>query len=184
MNEQQENNEAPTAFDAIAARAAEIDKAAGVSPEQIESQERGPDAEPAAAVADYLGESRGAVDMMAALLVGFCPACETLWDADTKNRVAASLAPVMEYHGFTFGNAPPHLMLAIVAGPPVWASAKLISAHVAEKRQAAQQASEKQQANEARQEAASQGKEVFRPIRTGAPESPQVMVHPQMGLYQ
>jgi len=84
--------------------------------------------------ADYGIEARGAVDMFAAMVVGYAPKAESVWTDAAKHRTAAALAPVMEKYGFSFGALPPELTLMIVAGPLLWQSSRIVAAQMAEEK--------------------------------------------------
>ena len=128
--------------------------------------------EAAQAGPDYGTEARGAVDLFAAMVCGYAPKAESVWNEGAKARTAAALAPVMEKYGFTLGNLPPELTLAIVAGPLLWQSSKIVAAQMAqEKSQAKPQAQAQAQPQEANP--------APEPGRAPAPE-----VHPQVRLYQ
>lgn len=118
---------------------------------------------------DFNQEATGAVDMFAALVVGWCPKAETIWTPETKGRISGALAPVMEKYGFTFGAAPPELMLLIMAGPPLWQSSRLVADQINEER-----------AKKAEQAGAPAPQIAPAPEKHEAPTAP---VHPQMGLY-
>lgn len=122
--------------------------------------------EPAAP--DYDTEARGAVDMFAALVVGYAPAAESVWTEPAKARTAAALAPVMEKYGFSFGSLPPELTLMIVAGPLLWQSSRLV---------AAQMAAERAKAKAAKPAKVQAAKE-------GADTAPAPEVAPQMAPYE
>lgn len=120
---------------------------------------------------DFQHEAAGMVDMFAALVVGYAPKAEPIWSPAAKARTAQALAPVLEKYGFTFGNMPPELTLAIVAGPLLWQSSRLVAEQINEQRRA--QVVEVPQAPQAQ--------------RDPAPEpgtGPQVVEHAQMGLYK
>jgi len=161
-------------FEQLAGRAAEVDAANEPMMTPIEGGIVATEAEPPV---DYYRESRGAVDFFAALIVGYCPSCADVWDSGTKERVSAALAPVMEKYGVTLGALPPELTLLIVAGPPLYQSSRLVAEHTQRKRE---------EAERQRQEAAA--KNPAGPYAAGkpdgSPESPDMLVHPQMGLYQ
>lgn len=76
---------------------------------------------------DFNAEAAQAVDMFAALIVGYAPKTADIWNDGTKDRISAALAPVMQKYGVTFGNLPPELTLLIVAGPPLYLSARIVA---------------------------------------------------------
>lgn len=125
---------------------------------------------------DYMNEARGAVDMFAAMAVGYAPKAESVWTEQAKNRTAAALAPVMEKYAFSFGAMPPELTLLIVAGPLLWQTSRIVAAQMAEEK-----AKAKPKAKEG------QGDNITETVAkpTGQPEqAPAAPVHPQMALYQ
>lgn len=115
---------------------------------------------------DYAAEATGAVDFFAAMITGYCPKTEPIWTQQTKARVAAAVAPVFAKYNFTLGNMPPEITLLIVAGPPLYASAKLIAEQVKTDKAAAKA--------EQKEEAAGVTVET----------SPDQEVHEQVKLYQ
>lgn len=135
-------------------------------PPQAEQPQIGEDGQPLPPPPDFATEAAGAVDMFAALVVGWCPKAETIWTTETKGRIAGALVPVMEKYGFTFGNMPPEIMLIVVAGPPLWQSSRLVAEQINAER-----------AEQAKQPA----RQVSAPPEDVAPATP---VHAQMGLYQ
>lgn len=170
-----DRNDPPAApeIDQLAICAAEVDLLAGVSPAAAE-QAPAADLPPAP---NYYQEAAQAVDMIVAVIVGYCPDCAPIWDSETKGRVSAALAPVLEKYGVNFGALPPELMLLIVAGPLLFQTAKTVAAYnVAQK--AIKEAQEKAKAKE-------EGRPmVIRPTGKDEPESPSQIVHPQMALYK
>lgn len=160
-------------FDQWAARAAEID--GDIEPPLVDPNAPAPQTQ-IEAPPDYYRESEGAVEFFAALVIGYCPKCADIWDSGTKSRVSAALAPVMEKYGVTLGNLPPELTLLIVAGPPLYQSARLVAEHTQQKRD---------EAEKKRQEEAAKKSNAPYPMPkpAGAGETPEVLTHPQMGLY-
>ena len=140
------------------AGAAESDNPGG----EVPAMETGP---------DFGKEAAGAVDMFAAMIVGYAPAAASIWTEPAKARTAAALVPVMEKYGFSFGSLPPELTFAIVAGPLLWQSSRLVAAQMeADKAKAVQQARPVQGIEKATHEA----------VHTApAPER-----HPQEALYK
>lgn len=123
---------------------------------------------------DYQREAAGCVDMFAALVVGFAPKAAPIWSPEAKERTAMALAPVLEKYGFTFGNMPPELTLAIVAGPLLWQTSRVVAEQINEQRR-------KEGAQAIAAQVAPHAE------RDPAPESgngPQVVEHAQMGLYK
>lgn len=114
---------------------------------EIDAQARGPEldenGQPVAVQQppDFQHEAAAAVDLFAAMAVGYAPKCATVWTDAAKGRTAAALAPVMEKYGFSFGGMPPELTLLIVAGPLLWQSSRIVAAQINdEKRSQAQPA--------------------------------------------
>lgn len=152
------------------AGASEIDAAARGPELDAEGNEILP-----AAPTDFQREAAGAVDMFAAMVVGFAPKAAPIWSAEAKERTAQALAPVLEKYGFSFGAMPPELTLAIVAGPLLWQSSRVVA----------------EQINEQKREAASKAPALAQVAphaeRDPAPErgmGPEVVTHTQMGLYK
>jgi len=149
-------------LDALTATAAAID--ADTLPPVAPVDENG---QPLPPPLDYATEAAGAVDFFAAMITGYCPKTEPIWSPATRSRVAAAVAPVFEKYNFTLGAMPPELTLLIVAGPPLYASAKLIAAQM--------------QADKVESE-----KEAPKPENAAVKveASPQQEVHDQVRLYQ
>jgi len=80
---------------------------------------------------DYGMEASGAVATFASLVGGFSPKAGELWTEAVQIRTAAALAPVMQKYNFTFGNLPVELTFAIVAGPVLWQTSRVIGAQMA-----------------------------------------------------
>lgn len=136
---------------------------------------------------DYHREASGAVDMFAAMLTGFAPKAADIWTPGTKQAVAGAMVPVMEKYGFSFGAMPPEVLLLIVAGPPVYQSARLMADTIEEKRA---EAAKEKAATEKRN---GPNNDIFDAQNTGRPivtrpstttEAPEVARHSQMGLYK
>lgn len=119
---------------------------------------------------NYKVEASKCVDMIAAMMLGYCPPTATVWTEDKKTAVSAALAPVLEKYGVTMAAMPCELVLVFVAGPALYASAKLV----------ATQMKVEQIANRVQ---ASQAPAVEKkPGETGnAPAAP---THPQTALYK
>ena len=79
---------------------------------------------------DYNAEAAQAVDMFAALVVGYAPKTADIWNDETKARVSAALGPVMEKYSVSFGALPPELKALVVAGPPLYMSMKIVAAQM------------------------------------------------------
>lgn len=130
---------------------------------------------------DYMIEARGAVDMFAALVVGYAPKAADVWTDQAKHRTAAALAPVMEKYAFSFGSMPPELTLLIVAGPLLWQSSRIVAAQMAEEKAKAKKDTKPEQATtvtDVMEQAA-------QPKPTGQPEAaPATPVHDQVRLYK
>lgn len=120
-------------------------------------------------------EAEGAVEMFTGLLVGYAPAAASIWTPEAKQRTAAALVPVMEKYGFSFGNLPPELTFAFVAGPLLWQSARVVGQQAAkDKAQAQAQAQKQEKKPDGIAAAAAEAVGV-------APAPP---VHPQTALYK
>lgn len=138
----------------LAHEAAAADEAAGVG------MEGGP--APLGGIAtDYHKEAATAVGIFADLLAGYAPATASIWTPEARARTAAALGPVLGKYGVTLGNLPPEITLAVVAGPLLWQSARLV---------AAQAQSDK---------AAAPGAVIDTPAHEHHP-----MTHPQTALYE
>lgn len=118
-------------------------------------------------------EAAGAVDMLGAMICGYSPACAPLWSPETKQRMAASVAPVMEKYGFSFGAMPCELTALVVCGPVLYQSARIIGAQMAEDKAKAEQA----------HAAAASRNAAGLPTPKAPDEAPAAAVHPQMALY-
>ncbi len=160
-------------FDEVASICAAAD--AEALPPQPAAPELDATGQPLPAPADFNTEAAAAVDMFAALVVGYCPDAAEIWNDGTKTRVAMALAPVMEKYGVTFGNLPPELLLLVMAGPPLFQSAKLIAVKTAEEREKAELQRVKRMAD---------AKANFAAPRNLEGAAPEQAVHPQMGLYR
>jgi hypothetical protein len=123
---------------------------------------------------DYANEAAGMVDMLGAMICGYSPACAPLWGADTKQRMALSVAPVMEKYGFSFGAMPCELTALVVCGPVLYQSARIIGAQMAE---------DKAKAGQAQQQAAARNAAGL-PEPKAPDDAPAAAVHPQMALYK
>ncbi|OJY20747.1 MAG: hypothetical protein BGP02_09845 [Pandoraea sp. 64-18] len=86
------------------------------------------DAVVAPAGPDYGVEAAGAVDMLNAMIEGYAPGAG--WDEKTGKRMAESLSPVFEKYGFSFAAAPCELVAAIVCGPVLYQSARVVAAKI------------------------------------------------------
>jgi len=163
--------DSPEVLDALALQCAAADALAGVGI-GIETPDGLPAEDAPAAAVDYLTEAQGVVDMVAAMIVGYCPDCAPLWETDTKHRVAAALAPVMEKYGASVGAIPPELLLAIVLVPVLLQTANKISAYNAAKKAVADA-----------QASAKAG--IVRPTaKADADPTPEQARHPQEALYR
>ena len=137
--------------------------------------------DPLPAPPDYNTEAAAAVDIFAALLIGVCPEAVAVWTDDTKDRVAAALAPVLEKYGVTIGNLPPELMLAIVAAVPLAQSMRMLAMKFAQAKAAIGQSRESGKV-EARTEELRAG--MTAAAGQGVEKATITQVHPQMGLYK
>lgn len=105
----------------LAHEAAAADEAAGVGME-------GGGPAPVGIETDYHKEAATAVGIFADLLAGYAPATSAVWTPEARARTAAALGPVLAKYGVTLGTLPPEITLAIVAGPLLWQSARLVAA--------------------------------------------------------
>lgn len=74
---------------------------------------------------NYLQEATIIVDVCTAIVVGMVPKAADVWTQPVKDRVAGALAPVLEKYGFTVGDIPPELGLAVALVPPMIQTYKL-----------------------------------------------------------
>lgn len=74
---------------------------------------------------NYLQEATIIVDVCTAIVVGMVPKTADVWTQAVKDRVAGALAPVLEKYGFTVGDIPPELGLAVALVPPMMQTYKL-----------------------------------------------------------
>jgi hypothetical protein len=132
--------------------------------------------------ADYGIEARGAVDMFAAMVVGYAPKAEKVWTDAAKHRTAAALAPVMEKYGFSFGALPPELTLMIVAGPLLWQSSRIVAAQMAEEKAKSEPPPKVEKS--AVEVAATETQPLAEKPVGQWEETPKPEVHPQVKLYQ
>lgn len=154
----------------LAGLAAEVD--GGAAAVSAPGDPNAPEVAPAGP--DYGTEAAGAVDMLGAMICGYSPACAPLWNDEKKGAMAASIAPVMEKYGFTFGAMPVELVALITCGPVLYQSARVIGAQMAEDKAKAAAAQRQAAANNAGPVAPSQA----------ASETPVPERHPQMDLYK
>jgi len=118
---------------------------------------------------DFGMEARGAVDMLGAMICGYAPQAESVWTEPTRERMAASLAPVMAKYGFSFGAMPVELTALIVCGPVLWQSSRIVATKI----------------NVDKAAAAARAGEGGPTVADVTPaETPQGEVHPQLALYQ
>ena len=132
--------------------------------------------------ADFGIEARGAVDMFAAMVVGYAPKAESVWTEAAKHRTAAALAPVMEKYGFSFGALPPELTLMIVAGPLLWQSSRIVAAQMAEEK-AKSEPPPKAEKTAVENAVMEPTPTTEKPVGQWE-ETPKPEVHPQVKLYQ
>ena len=128
-----------------------------------------PNAPPPPPPTDYGREASGAVELFAGLVVGYAPKAAGTWNPEAKQRTAAALAPVLEKYGFTFGGMPPEIILALVAGPLLWQSSRVVAAQMEEERAKSAQAEKAQKAD---------------PIAAMPTDTPMQARSPQEALYQ
>lgn len=156
---------APSELDNLDALAAQVDAdTSGTLPDGTAIADQPPPI-------NYAGEAAMTVDTIAALITGYCPATSDLWTDDKKQAVSAALAPVYEKYGFTLGGMPCELVLIITAGPLLYQSSKLIATQMAKEKQVIQAVTKATDA--------AKGKPA-----PDKPESPEILRHPQTGLYQ
>lgn len=125
---------------------------------------------------NYGTEAAGVVDMFTAMLTGFAPKTSDIWTPAAKERTAMALAPVMEKYGFSFGAMPPELTLAIVAGPLLWQSSRIVAAQInADKKPQSLAVTDHERP---RVEVPKEN-----PPEQKNPMGPETVTHPQMGLY-
>lgn len=156
----------PSALDELDGLAAQVDS------EHLEVNTEGTPLANVPPPVDYLGEATKGVDIFASLIVGYCPPTAELWSSDKKQAVSEALAPVLEKYKISIGldKLPCELVLIIVAGPLLYQSSKMVAAQMKREQDAAKQAK--------------QDNQVKAPADPGAPESPEVLRHPQTELYK
>lgn len=122
---------------------------------------QGENGQPLPPPVNYLMEATGIVGTFAALVKGYCPETAEVWTDQTRDDVAAALAPTMEHYQWTMGGMPPWVMTLFVAGPPLFQTAKIVRL--------------KMEASKSKQDAPAVG---------GSVEAgPEQLVHPQVKLY-
>lgn len=72
--------------------------------------------------ADYDGDARKLVEMVASFLGGLSPNARALWSDEQCTQIAGVLKLVMEKHQWTLEDLSPELKLLLVAGPTLLAS--------------------------------------------------------------
>lgn len=93
----------------------------------------------------------------------FDESIRNIWPQEVKQGCAAAIEPLLIKYNISFTNIPPELVAAFVIGPPLWATSKVLLAKVEKMKAAAQPK---------------------RPPPPNNPaETPEMPVHPQMGLY-
>lgn len=114
---------------------------------------------------DYQTEAARTVDMIAAMIGGYCAPAGDLFTDDKKRAVVGALVPVMVKYQFSLGALPCELTLIIVAGPLMYQASKLV-------------------ANQMRQEQAkAQASKPAQVARQASTETPEQKRTPQEALY-
>lgn len=120
-----------------------------------------PDAPPAPP--SHAEQAADMVDMFVNLTSQIEPAVREVWPKDVKDGCAAVIEPLLVKYNVSFTNIPIELMAAFVLVPPLWSTSKLLIAKVEKLKNA---------------------KKVAPPPAVNNPtETPEMPVHPQMGLY-
>lgn len=114
---------------------------------------------------DYQTEAAGTVDMVAAMIGGYCAPAGALFTDDKKRAVVGALVPVMVKYQFSLGALPCELTLIIVAGPLMYQASKLVAAQM-------------------RQEQAATAKPAQVAARPASTDTPEQKRTPQEALYQ
>lgn len=122
-------------LDSIAAAAdsglAEVDNPAGLD------QNTGQDAPPQEPAApDYATTAGAIVDTFAALVCGWVPECATIWTDTAKATARDALAPVAAKYEWNLSALPVELTAAVIVGPMLWQTSRLIAAKLQAERQA------------------------------------------------
>lgn len=110
-------------FAAIGALAAEVDAQAheALNPGAAQAA-----AQAAANGPDYARGAAGLVDLASAALEGYAPGSG--WQDEQRLKMAASIAPVLEKYGWDVeSKLPCELVAALVCGPALYHSAKVVS---------------------------------------------------------
>lgn len=115
---------------------------------------------------NYATEAAATIDMIAAMIGGYCAPAGALFTDDKKRAVVAAMVPVMEKYSFSLGALPCELTLIIVAGPLMYQASKLVANQMRQEQAQAQ---------------ASKPAQVARPASTETPEQKRT---PQEALYQ
>jgi hypothetical protein len=107
------------------------------------------------------------VNMFAGLVTSYAPDAAGIWSPEARAASAAVMAPVMAKYNFSMDRIPPELAAAVVVGPLLWQTSKIVALKMKEGRA--------QPAPEA-------------PAATGTAEQPAdtapgAPVHTQMALY-
>jgi hypothetical protein len=161
MGKQDEKTTAlPGDLAALQGAAAEVD--AETAPPELT-----PDGQPVPVV-DYFQEARKGVDIFAGLVCGYAPKAADIWTEEAKQRAAAGLMPVYEKYGVTMSALPCEVMAAIIVGPLLYASSKIVAAQM--------------QIDQAAAKAKAQAKPESGAANAG--DTPEQAVHSQMALYQ
>jgi hypothetical protein len=107
------------------------------------------------------------VNTFAGLVTAYAPDAAAIWTPEARSQAAAVMAPVMEKYNFSMANLPPELTAAIVVGPLLWQTSKVVAL--------------KMKAGKA--ETAPPGHEGPRQAEAPLDVAPGAPVHTQMALY-
>jgi len=163
-------------LDQLAHMATQADSGAA----EIDALARGPELDengqpvPVELTPDYNHEATAAVDLFAALAVGYAPKCASVWTDAAKERTAQALAPVLEKYGFSFGGLPPEVTLLVVAGPLLWQSSRIVAAQINEEKRPAPTPQSMEQGAPAPATAPNMQN----------PNGPEILQHAQVKLYE
>lgn len=101
----------------------------------LDSQPVDPNAPPPPAPEPTRQEQAGdLVNMFAGLVTSYAPDTLAIWTPEAKANSAAVIAPLLEKYNVSLINLPPELMAAVVVGPLLWQSSKIVAAKIARDR--------------------------------------------------
>jgi len=161
-------------LDALAGAAAAADGAG-----QGEGEPGAPGPEPDAATM-HREAGIGAIRMFVSMVTAYAPAAADIWPEATIKACGAALGAVAEKYNWSLTDIPPELAFLFVAGPPMYASSKIVAAQILANREAAAAAKAKPAGS-----GSTAGEPPGQARPTGAPEqAPGPAVHDQMGLYK